>query len=581
MEDSVTEKTKTASTKDVPLEPLQREFGSGVGHDPDVFGIPAFRVPKDLIERVVRFLRDRDPYRFNLLVDLTCVDHLQRGKTPERFELVYNFYSFANDTRLILKSWVPESDLVVQSVTGLFKSADWAEREAFDQYGVRFEGHPNLKRILNHKEFVGHPLRKDYDIYKGQWLSEADDLMDELEMRRRLNPKGNPGDPERMVLNWGPSHPATHGTLRSLLELDGETVVYCIPEIGYLHRGFEKDAEIHDYNGIVPYTDRLCYTSAILNNVAFVKTVEKLLGIEVTERCQYVRVIMMELMRIMDHLVCNGANLVDLGALTNYWYLFNLREKIYNVIEAQTGARLTNSYTRVGGAWADVTDDFVPSVRYVLEQIPRHVNDTLKLVARNRIFLDRTVGVGAISPEEAISFGYTGPCLRAAGVDWDLRKVRPCYHYDEFDFDIPVGERGDVYDRIMVRFEEITQSARIVEQAIESLPDGPINISDRRFILPPKEEVYGNIEGMVAHFNLVMHGIKTPVADVYDSIEAANGELGFYIVSDGTGIPYKCHVRPPCFYVYSSFPTLLEGHMMADVPAILASLNIIAGELDR
>ena len=564
-----------------PAEPLAQEFGDGVRPDRPVCGLPALRARPEAVPALLRLLRDREPYRFTMLVDVTCVDHMQRDDPPERFELVYTLYSFSRGHRVLVKCWLAEERLEVDSVTPLFKNADWLEREVLDQYGVRFKGHPNPKRLLNHREFVGHPLRKDYDIQKGQWLSEADDLLDELDRRRSRDPREGSGDGERMLLNLGPSHPAAHGTLRNLLELDGETIIYAIPEIGYLHRGFEKDAEIHDYNGIVPYTDRLNYCSAIINNVAYVKAVEKLCGIEITERCQYVRVIMVELSRIMDHLVCNGAALVDLGALSNFWYLFNLREKIYNILETQTGARLTNSYARVGGLWADVTDDFAASVREVLLEVPRHVNDTLRLVARNRIFLDRTVGIGAISPEDAVSFGYTGPCLRATGVEWDLRKVEPCYHYDEFDFDVAVGQRGDAYDRLMVRFEEMRQSCRIIEQALGRLPDGPINISDRRFMLPPKEEVYGSIEGMVSHFNIVMRGLPVPEGDVYDSFEAANGELGFSIVSDGSGIPQKCHVRAPCLHIYSSFPSLVEGRMIADAVATLGSLNIIAGELDR
>jgi NADH-quinone oxidoreductase subunit C/D len=563
------------------LEGLAGEFGASVAADREVCGIPCLRVDRGVLLPVLRTLRDRQAYRFNLLVDLTCVDHLELPGAAQRFELVYNLYAFRSGERLMLKVWVPEGDPEVESVTPLYRNANWLEREVFDQYGIRFRNHPNLKRILNHKDFVGHPLRRDYPMTKGQWLAEADDLMDELERRHRQDPKPHEGDRELMTLNLGPSHPATHGTLRSLVELEGETILYCIPEIGYLHRGFEKEAEAHTYNTVVPYTDRLNYCSAIINNVAYVKAVEKLCGITPTERCQYIRVIMMELSRIMDHLVANGANLVDLGALTNFWYLFNLREKIYNILEVETGARLTNSYTRVGGLWADVTDDFVPAVRQLLEEVPRHVDDTLKLVGRNRIFLDRTVGIGAISPEDAISFGYTGPCLRAAGVEWDLRKVEPYYHYDEFDFDIPVGENGDVYDRIMVRFEEIRQSCRIIQQALDRMPDGPVNVHDHRYVLPPKEEVYGSIEGMVSHFNLIMRGVRPPAGDVYDSLEAANGELGFYIVSDGTGRPYKCHVRAPCFHIYSSFPFLVEGHMIADAIAILGSLNIIAGELDR
>jgi NADH-quinone oxidoreductase subunit C/D len=430
-------------------------------------------------------------------------------------------------------------------------------------------------------EFVGHPLRKDYDIYKGQWLSEADDLIDELEIRHRLDPKPGAGERESMVLNMGPSHPATHGTLRNLVELEGETILYCVPEIGYLHRGFEKSAETHEYNQVIPYTDRLNYCSCLINNVAYVRAVEALCGIEVTDRCKFIRVIITELSRIMDHLVANGANLLDLGALTNFWYLFNLREKIYNVIESLTGARLTTSYTRVGGLWADATPDFADAVRSVLKEVPKAVSDTLKLVARNRIFLDRTVGVGVISTEEALSYGITGPVLRATGYEYDLRKEYPYDFYDTFDFEIPSGHQGDTYDRIMVRFEEINQSCRIIEQALGRMPEGPVNVNHPAVIIPDKPHTYGSIEGLVNHFKIIMHGVNVPAGDVYVGTEAANGELGFYIFSDKEMKPYKCRCRAPCFHIYSAFPRLCEGGMIADAIAILGSLNIIAGELDR
>jgi NADH:ubiquinone oxidoreductase subunit D len=283
----------------------------------------------------------------------------------------------------------------------------------------------------------------------------------------------------------------------------------------------------------------------------------------------------------MDHLVCNAANLVDLGALTNYWFLFNLREEIYNLIESVTGARLTNSYTRIGGLWADLTEDFVPECRALLRKVPKYVNDSIKLVARNRIFIDRTVGVGKIDRDTAVACGYSGPCLRATGFEYDLRKAQPYYGYDRFRFEVPTGHQGDTYDRVMVRFHEIFESVKIVEQALDQLPSGPVKADHPLAVMPDKEQTYGSIEGLVKHFKVVMHGIQPPAGEVYDSTESPNGELGFYVVSDGTMRPYKCKVRPPCFYIYSSFPRLIEGCLVADAVAVLGSLNIIAGELDR
>ena len=566
------------------FEALRQKIGDGWVEDIQVGSIAGVRVKREALLETLRFFKEDGDYRMHQLSEVTAVDLLYLREGP-RFDMIYLLHNLPTARRVVVKVALEEDDAEVDSATSLYRAAEWAEREVYDQYGVTFRNHPNLRRILNHMDFVGHPLRKDYNIFKGQWLSEADSLLDELETRRRRFPErveslnDDPG--ESMVLNLGPSHPAAHGTLRNLVELDGEKILFAIPEIGYLHRGFEKSAETHEYNQVVPYTDRLNYCSAISNNVGYVKAVEELCGIEVPPRCQAIRVIMCELSRIMDHLVCNAANIVDLGALTNFWYLYNLREKIYNIVESVTGARLTNSYTRIGGLWQDVHDEFIAQVRAVLKEIPKDVNDTMTLVARNRIFVDRTVDVGVISTEDAIDYGYTGPCLRGCGMEYDMRKVAPYYGYENYDFEIPVGHQGDTYDRIMVRFEEIKQSARIVEQALDKLPDGPVQADHPLAVLPRKDRTYGNIEGLVNHFKVVMHGISPPRGEVYNCTESPSGELGFYVVSDGGMKPYKCKVRPPCFYIYSSFPQLVEGGLIADAVAILGSLNVVAGELDR
>jgi NADH:ubiquinone oxidoreductase subunit D len=372
-----------------------------------------------------------------------------------------------------------------------------------------------------------------------------------------------------------------HGALRALVDLDGETIRHTVPEIGYLHRGFEKGAEKGNYTQVIPFTDRLNYCSSVMNNVGYCRTIERMLGIEVPERTQAIRVMLLELGRIMDHLVCVAANLVDLGALTNYWYLFNERERVYDVIEALCGARLTHCYVRIGGLAHDLHDGFADGVRGILRALPAALRDVESLIARNRIFLDRVVGVGSIPAAEAISHGFTGPCLRACGVPDDLRKDTPFYGYDRYDWDVVVGTRGDTYDRIWVRMEEMRQSMRILEQALDRLPGGAVNVDDKRVSLPPKDLVYGNIEALMNHFMIIMEGIRPEAGTCYGSIEAANGELGFFVVSDGTGKPYKVKVRPPCFHIFSAFPRLTEGAMIQDAIATLASLNIIAGELDR
>jgi NADH dehydrogenase I D subunit len=386
---------------------------------------------------------------------------------------------------------------------------------------------------------------------------------------------------EPMLINIGPTHPATHGTFRVYAQLDGETVEKAGVDIGYLHRGFEKMVETRQYNQVIPYTDRLNYCSSLTNNVGFCKAVERLMGIEVPERTKFIRVIIMEIQRIMDHMICVGANLVDSGALTNFWYFFNCREKLNDVLEALTGARLTYSYTRVGGLAWDLPDGWEDNVKAVLKEVPPAIKDVTGLVQKNRIFQDRGRGVGMISKEDAISYGWTGPCLRATGSDFDLRKVRPYYHYDEFDFDVPVGVNGDVYDRVFVRVAEMEESLRIINQAIDKIPGGPINIDDKNVILPPKDDVHNKMESLINHFKLVIEGVQPPPGRVYDSVETPNGELGFFIISDGSGHPYRIKVRPPCFYLMNTLKYLIEGGMVADIVVILAGLNIIAGELDR
>jgi NADH dehydrogenase I D subunit len=387
---------------------------------------------------------------------------------------------------------------------------------------------------------------------------------------------------ERVMLNMGPIHPATHGTLRVIVELDGETIVSCDNQMGYLHRCFEKQSENATWTQVLPYTDRLNYVSPLMNNVGYVMAVEKLLGIQVPERSQYIRVIISEFSRIIDHLVCIGANLVDLGALTNFWYFWRPREDVYDLIEELTGTRMTTAYTRIGGLKDDLPEGWVEKAKKVMrESIPAGLRDVDALITKNRIFLERAVGVGALTAEQAMDYGLTGPCLRACGVPYDLRKDQSYLVYDRFAFDIPVGENGDTYDRYIVRMEEMWQSLRILEQAFEQIPDGPINVDDPRVTLPPKDAVYGNIEALMNHFKIIMEGIQVPPGEVYHATEAANGELGFYIVSRGGGKPYKIKVRPPCFAIYSAFPEMIKGHMIADAIAILGSINIIAGELDR
>ena len=386
---------------------------------------------------------------------------------------------------------------------------------------------------------------------------------------------------EHMLINIGPQHPATHGVLRLVLELDGETVVRCIPHIGYLHCGFEKIGEYRQYNQIIPWTDREDYLNSPGNNVAFVLGAERLFGVEITERCTVLRVIAMELSRIMSHLVWAGTTAVDLGAFTPFLWIFQERENIYRLLEGWVGARLTTSLTRVGGMAADVPDGWVAGLRAFLKNFPKTLDEADRMLTRNGIWVGRTVGLGVLTQDEAINHGLSGPMLRAAGVAYDVRKDFPYLDYETYDFDVPVGTHGDVYDRYLVRMEEMRQSVRILEQAVERLPDGPVNADDPRLILPPKHKATSEMESMIHHFKLVMEGPRPPVGECYVPVESPKGEKGYYMVSDGTSKPVRWRIRPPSFLNLSAIPKMVEGHLLSDVIVINASIDIVMGEIDR
>lgn len=386
-----------------------------------------------------------------------------------------------------------------------------------------------------------------------------------------------------MVLNMGPSHPAMHGTVRIVLELEGETVAGANVEVGFLHRGFEKSCENSGWTQVLIYTDRLNYVSPIMNNIGYVMAVEKLFQIDVPERCKYIRIIACELSRVCDHLTNIGAMSLEVGALTVFLYAIKAREFLWEALEELTGSRVTPTYARVGGLAGDLPENFEQKCFSVFKKVRNVLSETDGLLTKNRIFVDRTKNVGVISREDAISYGFTGPCLRSTGVSYDVRVAQPYLVYDRLDFDVPVGENGDNYDRYLVRMEEIRQSLKLVEQAFKQIPRGPICVDDPRVTLPDKNEVYTNIEALMNHFKLIMpgHGIKPPLGEVYMATEAANGELGFYLVSDGNDRPYKCRARPPCFCIMSGLHKMIIGGMLADIVPTFGSVNMIGGECDR
>lgn len=386
---------------------------------------------------------------------------------------------------------------------------------------------------------------------------------------------------EVMEIQMGPSHPATHGTVKFNLKLDGEVVVGCDVEVGYLHRAFEKMAEKGTWTQVIPYTDRLNYVSPVINNVGYALAVEKLLGVEVPERCQYLRVVMSEISRIADHLTCLGMAAQEAGGQTAGFLLIEAREMLWDIVEAVTGARVTVSWCRVGGVTNDFPVDLGARIDNAFVHLRALLDDCDKLLTRNRIFYDRMANIAVMSQETAVSYGLTGPLLRSTGFNYDVRKNQPYLVYDRFDFEVPLGTKGDNYDRFFVRFLEIGQSIRIIEQAMRDLPEGPIKISDPRIVLPEKREVYSNIEGLMNHFKLIMEGIKVPRGEAYQAVEGGNGELGFYVVSDGSGRPYRVRVRPPCFLGMGALGEMMRGIMIADIITTFGMINMIGGECDR
>ena len=387
-------------------------------------------------------------------------------------------------------------------------------------------------------------------------------------------------DGDIATLNLGPTHPATHGIFQNILKVDGERILSAEPTIGYIHRAFEKLAERRPYNQITPITDRLNYCSSPINNMGWHMTVEKLAGIEVPKRVDYMRVIVMELARIADHLVCNSVIGVDTGALTGFTYMFQEREKIYELYEEICGARLTTNVGRIGGFERDFNDTFHAKLNAFLKEFPVNFEEFDRLLTRNRIFMDRVIGAGPISAERAVEYSFSGPNLRAAGLDYDVRVMNPYSSYQDFDFDIPVGKDGDTYDRFVVRQEEIRQSLSIIRQALEKMPAGDFHANVPEFYLPPKEEVYRSMESLIYHFKIVMGETSIPAGEVYHSVEGANGELGYYLVSDGGRTPYRLHFRRPCFIYYQAYPEMIMDSVLSDAILTMSSMNVIAGELD-
>lgn len=597
---------------DPAVAALRKRFaGAVLSVHADAVDVPVVIVEAASIYDVLEFLKTDPGMSYDLLVDLMGVD--VGGGRPIR--VWYQLWSMTHGRQLRVECRVPFDDLEIRSVTSLWRAANWLEREVWDMYGVTFTGHPDLRRILMPENYdEGFPLRKEFplrgrfarseqvrralerkgeEIYSREELEMAGVLPgmraqgEELSGFPELGPEMLPEaavdglEADRMVINMGPQHPATHGVLRLVLQLDGETVERCIPHIGYLHTGFEKTCEYREWNQVIPYTDRMDYLAPMIYNVAYAGAVESLLGIEITPRCTVIRLILTELNRLLGHLLWLGTTAMDLGATTVFIYTFQERETIYNLHEAFCGTRITNSATRIGGMIADLPAGWVEACKDFIDRLPATLDESERLLTRNSIWMGRTVGVGVIDADTALNFGMTGPNLRASGIAYDVRKARPYLGYEEYDFDVPVGVTGDCYDRYLVRLAEMRQSIRILEQALDRLPDGPLNVDDPAIILPPKSAAMSSIDSMIAHFKLAMEGLQVPAGEVWYSVEATKGELGIGIISDGGSKPVRCRFRAPSFVNMAVLPYLVEGGLVSDVITANASIDIVLGEIDR
>ncbi len=579
-----------------PIAAVRQAFPDAVLATEDAFGSPVITIKPESLLEVGRFLRDDPDLHYDLLSSLTAVDRLKLpdyNDSEARFVGVYHLRSVERDGDLLtIKTPLPGGDEpVAPSVTGLWPGARWPEREAYDLMGVTYEGHSNLRRILLPNDWAGHPLRKDMPLggervpFSVTWDDEEFKHLGKQIMQPEQGLEAVPAgmDSKHMILNMGPQHPSTHGVLRLIVELDGERVKNVEPDIGYLHSGFEKQAENVRYKDFVYYTDRMDYVSAMQNNLSYCVAVEKLLGIEVPERAQTIRVIMAELQRIASHLVWLGTHALDVSGTGHalLMYAFREREEIMDLFEMACGARLTTSYMRIGGVSDDLPPAFIPRMLEFLDVMDKRLVEYENMLDQNPLWRKRLDGIGYLSKKDAIAMGVTGPMLRGSGVKYDLRRARPYCGYEKYDFEIPTSDLGDSYGRYLVRMNEMKQSIRILRQAAAMLPEGDYLLNDPK-ITPPKRDLLDqSMEALIHHFKLYTEGLTPPAGEVYRGIEASKGEMGFYIVSDGSAHPYRMHIRTPSFANLQSISMMSKGHLLSDVVVVIGTIDIVLGDVDR
>ncbi|HEX3105092.1 MAG TPA: NADH-quinone oxidoreductase subunit C/D [Terriglobales bacterium] len=554
--------------------------------------IPTTWIPATYVREVMQFLKNGIEPPYAMLYDLTAIDErvrVYRDSQPSSdLTVVYHLLSLDRNQYIRLKVALLEDHLSLPSITPIWPAANWYEREVWDMFGISFEGHPHLDRLLMPKTWLGHPLRKDHPARATEMGPFH--LWEEKQEREQESLRFRPEDwgmqqsrdgTDFLFLNVGPQHPGTHGVLRIVLQLDGEEIIDAVPDIGFHHRGAEKMGERQNWHTYIPYTDRIDYLGGVMNNLAYLTAVEKLTGIEVPPRAQAIRVMLSELFRIISHLVWYGTFAQDLGQMSPVFYTFNDRERAFAIIEAICGARMHPNWFRIGGVAQDLPQGWDAMMRDFISYFPPHLREYDREVLGNRIFKARTIGVGGCTTEEAIEWGITGPNLRATGLDWDFRKKQPYSGYENFEFEIPTARTGDCYDRALVRVEEMRQSLRIIQQCVDSMPEGPYKSLDPLASPPLKERTMHDIETLITHFLSVSWGPVIPPGEALGAIEATKGNNGYYLVSDGGTNSYRTRIRTPSFAHLQMLPLLCRGRMIPDLLAILGSLDFVLADIDR
>ena len=554
-------------------------------------GMPVVWVPREKLKEVLTYLRNL-PRPYVMLYDLHGMDERlrtqRRGLPPADFTVFYQLMSIERNSDVMIKVALSMNDLTLPTVTDIWPNANWYEREVWDLFGIRFDGHPLLKRMLMPDSWQGHPLRKDYPARATEFdpyaLNAAKQDLEQETLRfkpEEWGMKQQSDTSDFMFLNLGPNHPSAHGAFRIILQLDGEEIVDCVPEIGYHHRAAEKTGERQSWHSYIPYTDRVDYLGGVMNNLPYVLAVEKLAGITVPARVEVIRIMMCEYFRIMSHLLFLGTYIQDVGAMTPVFFAFTDRQRAYKVVEAITGFRMHPAWFRIGGVAHDLPRGWDKLVKEFVDWLPKRLDEYEKSAIRNSILKGRTVGVAHYNTEEALRWGVTGPNLRATGLNFDMRKARPYSGYQNFEFEVPIAHNGDAYDRCLVRIEEMRQSLRIIDQCLKNMPEGPFKADHPLTTPPPKERTLQHIETLITHFLQVSWGPVMPANESMQIIEATKGLNSYYLTSDGSTMSYRTRIRTPSFPHLQQIPSVIRGSMVADLIAYLGSIDFVMADVDR